>query len=81
MGQSRFKSLQQHFDSMGLVQRVHGNTKRLPSNTSLQKCIDRVLAFIDDTANVHGLPLPGRMPNHRDSNVVLLPSDMSKSFV
>ena len=43
--------------------------------------MDRVLAFIDTTANVHGLPLPGRMPNHRDSDVILLPSDMSKSFV
>ena len=81
MGHSKFKSLQHHFDNMGLVQRVHGNTKRLPSNTSSQVCVDRVLAFIDTTANVHGLPLPGRMPNHRDSDIILLPSDMSKSFV
>ena len=81
IGHSRFKSLQHHFDSLGLVQRVHGNTKRLPCNTSPQECTDHVLAFIDTTANVHGLPLPGRMPNHRDSDVILLPSDMSKSFV
>ena len=30
---------------------------------------------------VHGLPLLGRMPNHRESDILLLPSDMSKSFV
>ena len=56
---------------MGLAGRVNGNTKRLPINTTSQECVDRVL----------GLPLPGRMPTHRDSDVLLLPSDMSKSFV
>ena len=81
IGQSRFKSLQHHYDQVGIIPRVHGNSKRLPSNTSSQEDVDCVLSFIDTTANVHGLPLPGRMPNHRDSDVLLLPSDMSKSFV
>ena len=54
IGHSRFKSLQHHF-SVGHFQRVHGNTKRLPSNVSSQECVDCVIAFIDTTANVHCL--------------------------
>ena len=81
IGHSRFKSLQHHFDEVGVIPRVHGNTKRLPSNTCSQEEVDCILTFIDTTASVHGLPLPGRMLNHRDSDVILLPSDMSKSFV
>ena len=80
IGHSRYKSLQHHFDLAGIFPRVHGNTKRFPSNTSSQEHVDRVLAFIDTTANVHGLPLPGRMPNHCDSDVILLPSDMFEEF-
>ena len=80
IGHSRYKSLHRHFDLAGIFPRVHGNTKRLPSNTSSQEHVDRVLAFIDTTANVHGLPLPGRMPNHRDSDVILLPSILPKGL-
>ena len=81
IGIARFKSLQHHFDTVGIILRVHGNYKCLPSNTSSQEKVDQVLAFIDTTASVHGLPLPGRMPNHRDSDIILLPSDMSKSYI
>ena len=77
----RFEALQKHFDSLGLVSRTHGNTKRLPKNTRPKQDTFRALGFIDNFSEIHGLPLPGRMPNHRDSDVVLLPSDMSKSYV
>ena len=36
---------------------------------------------IDNISEIHGSPLPGRMPNHRNSDIVLLPSDFSKHFV
>ncbi len=77
----RFESLQKHIDSVGLVPRVHGNVKRLPSNTRPREDMYRALGFIDNFSEIHGLPLPGRMPNHRDSDLVILPSDMSKSYV
>ena len=77
----RFESLQKHIDSVGLLPRVHGNVKRLPSNTRPPEDTFRALGFIDNFSEVHGLPLPGRMPNHRDSDLVILPSDMSKSYV
>lgn len=77
----RFEALQRHFDSLGLLSRVHGNVKRLPPNTRPPEDTFRALGFIDNFSEIHGLPLPGRMPNHRDSDLVLLPSDMSKSYV
>ncbi|SMN01906.1 hypothetical protein SPONL_198 [uncultured Candidatus Thioglobus sp.] len=77
----RFEALQKHLDSDGLLPRVHGNVKRLPFNTRPPEDTFRTLGFIDNFSEIHGLPLPGRMPNHRDSDVVILPSDMSKSYV
>ena len=37
--------------------------------------------FINNCSEIHGLPLSGRMPDHQDSNVVLLPSELSRSYV
>ena len=38
---SRFKSLQHHYDQVGIIPRIHGNTKRLPSNTSSQEGVQQ----------------------------------------
>jgi hypothetical protein len=77
----RFEALQKHFDTHGLLPRVHGNMKRLPPNTRPPEDTIRALGFIDNFSEIHGIPLPGRMPNHQDSDLVLLPSDKSKSYV
>ena len=42
--------------------------------------IKAIEIFIANFAEVHALPLPGRMPNHKDK-ALLLPSDISKSEV
>lgn len=42
--------------------------------------VERLTAFIKNYARAHGLPLPGRVPRHRDK-VVVLPSDQTKMFV
>ena len=77
----RFEALQKHFDIHGLLPRVHGNMKRLPPNTRPPEDTFRALGFIDNFSEIHGLTLPGRMPNHRNSDFVVLPSGMSKSYV
>ena len=41
--------------------------------------VQDIVAFIERLAEIHALPLPGRMPNHKDK--ALLPSDISKSEV
>ena len=40
-----------------------------------------VLDFITNHAENHALPLPGRLPSHRDLQVMLLQTDTTKSKV
>ena len=75
----RFKNLCRHFDSSGLVPRTHGNTKRVPHNALPLETTQRVLDFICNYAETHALPLPGRLPSHRDFQVMLIPTDTTKS--
>ena len=42
--------------------------------------IIHVMTFIKNYARAHGLPLPGRVPGHRDK-VMVLPSDITKTVV
>lgn len=77
----RFKNLCHHFDLNGLVPRTHGNAKRVPHNAFPLEVTKRVLDFIVNYAETHALPLPGRLPSHRDFQVMLLPTDTTKSKV
>ena len=77
----RFENLLSHYVKHGVELRVHGNSKRLPANTTSREDVHQAITFIDNIAEVHGVPLPGRLPNHRNSDITLLPSDMSKRYV
>ena len=39
------------------------------------------MTFIQNFADCHAMPLPGRMPNMKDYSVMMLPSDMTKSGI
>ena len=54
--------------------------KRLPPNSFSHETISMVTTFINNYGRAHGLPLPGRVPGHRDK-VILLPSDITKAHV
>ena len=56
------------------MERAHRNLHRVPHN---RLPFDEVQAFIKTFAEVHALPLPGRMPNHKEK-ALLLPSAISK---
>jgi hypothetical protein len=43
--------------------------------------IMRVVDFIKRYADIHAVPLPGRLPKHNDYRVMKLPSDVSKATV
>ena len=45
---------------------------RLPHNKWPQEDMFLALGFIDNFSEIHGVPLPGRIPNYQDSNVVSL---------
>ncbi len=80
VGHKRFEHLHKHFVEVGLTTRTHGNQKRLPKNAFGMEETSRLVTFVKNYARAHAMPMPGRMPNHRDK-VMVLPSDVSKNFV
>jgi hypothetical protein len=80
VGHKRLEHLIRHFDGVGVDTRQHGNSKRLPKNTTPYEEVNRLTLFITNYARAHGLPLPGRVPGHRDKTMVL-PSDVTKALV
>ena len=81
IGSRRLKNRISHYDEKGLSLRVHKNTKKRPHNRTESGDIERIKGFIEQFADNHAMPLPGRLPTHKDYRVMLLPSDMSKSAV
>ena len=81
IGSRRLKNLVSHYDENGLSVRLHGNARKRPHNQTEREEVEKIKAFIEQFANNHAMPLPGRLPTHKDYRVILLPSDMSKSAV
>ena len=55
----------------------HGNKGHVPPNTFNFDDVNRLTTFM---VNYNGMPIPGRVPGHRDKVMVLL-SDITKSHV
>jgi hypothetical protein len=70
-----------HYQSNGVCVRLHGNVKRSPWNAASLADKERAVQFINNYAEVHAIPLPGRMPKFYDYNVMLLPTSISKASV
>ena len=81
IGSRRLKNLISHYDENGLSIRMHGNAKKRRHNQTETEEVEKIKGFIEQFADNHAMPLPGRMPTHKDYRVMLLPSDMSKSAV
>ena len=81
IGKKRFRNLVKHFQKNGIAPRIHGNTRRRPWNASSLHNKEQAVALIKNFAEIHGLPLPGRMPKFHDYNIMLLPTDASKASV
>lgn len=81
IGVNTLKRIGTHLDTYGLSNRTHGNKGKSPYNAMTVNEINNVVIFLHSYANKNGLPLPGRMPNYRDSKVMLLPSDKSKADI
>ena len=78
---STLKRIGTHLDSHGISARKHGNVGKSPKHVLTISDINSIISFLNSYANKNGLPLPGRMPNYRNSKVVLLPSDKSKADI
>ena len=81
IGSQRLKNLISHYDENGLSVQLHGNARKCPHNQTEREEVEKIKAFIEQFADNHAMPLPGRLPTHKDYRVMLLPSDMSKSAV
>ena len=82
IGPKRYKNLVKHFEQNGLVVRVHGNVKRLPTNTLSMERTKSVVQFVSHMATIHAQPLLMRLPGQfSDEKALLLPSHMSKRSV
>lgn len=68
------------YEDTGLTTRVHGNAKRLPANAFTHESVTKAVTFVKNYARAHAMPLPGRLPGHRDK-VMVLPSDVTKTVV
>ena len=77
----RLRAVQASCRRDGLRARVHGNTKRLPPNALLFVDIQRVISFITNIAEVHGILLPGRIPGYSRSDLQLLPTSTTRWHV
>ena len=73
--------LQHHYDTYGVSPRIHGNTKRSPKHGASYEETTNAVTFIKNFATIHAMPLPGWQRGNIDKKYLLLPSDMSKTFV
>ena len=81
VGKSTFKALRRSCKEDGLVPRVHGNARRLPSNSLTYESIKHVVSFLENYAEDHAILLPGRIPGYKRSDLQLLPCSTTKRSV
>ena len=80
LGPSQFKDICDHVDANRdtIRPRVHGNSARLPSNTTEFEEIQAVKEFILNIGRVRGMPLPGRLPGLRETEGYFLSTKEKK---
>jgi len=79
VGDTRLKRLQKLASQGEFSPHLHGNTHHAPSNLLPQPDVDRLIKFVENVVEIHGLPMPGGMrAGHRET---LLPSDFSYASV
>ena len=78
---SRFRSLKEHYGNHGITPRMHGNTKKRPSNALPYTVVADITAFISNYVEENAIELPGRIPGYKDDDIKLLTSSESKANV
>src|SRR5881628_275086 len=85
IGRTYFENIRNHLINNGLLPRIHGNIKRMPqwkTKMVIDKSVAEVVKnFLENYAEVHGLPSPGRSINRITQSIVFLPAEMSYKSV
>jgi len=85
IGRTYFENIRNHLIKNGLLLKIHGNIKRM-SQWKTKMMIDKDVAeivknFLENYAEVHGLPNPSRNINRITQSIVLLSAKMSYKSV
>ncbi|KAG9298968.1 hypothetical protein G9A89_020281 [Geosiphon pyriformis] len=85
IGRTHFENVRNHLATNGIISRVHGNVKKVP-RWKTKITIDITIAtavknFLENYAEIHGLPSPGRNVNRITQSLTLLPAETSYKSV
>ncbi|KAG9301470.1 hypothetical protein G9A89_006567 [Geosiphon pyriformis] len=85
IGRTYLENVRNHLATNGIIPRVHGNIKRV-LRWKTKITIDITVAisvknFLENYAEIHGLPSPGRNVNRITQLLTLLPAEMSYKSV
>lgn len=81
LSNKRYMNLCKHLDSNGVTPRVHKSAHRQPVNAFTVDETHEAVLFIRNFAEIHAMPLPGRMPRMKDFSVMMLPSNLTKAEI
>ena len=85
IGRTHLENVRNHLATNGIISRVHGNVKKVP-RWKTKITIDITIAtavknFLENYAEIHGLPSPGRNVNRITQSLTLLPAETSYKSV
>ncbi|KAG9291285.1 hypothetical protein G9A89_021787 [Geosiphon pyriformis] len=85
ISRTHFENVRNHLATNGIIPRVHGNVKKVP-RWKTKITIDITVAtsvknFLENYAEIHGLPSPGRNVNRITQSLTLLPAETSYKSV
>ena len=77
----RLGNLIKQYRRHGVIPRQHGNKNRLPKHSLSFQEMEKVVSFVTNYAEEHGILLPGRIPGYKRDDLKLLPSACTKASV
>src|SRR5688572_26057090 len=85
IGKTYFENIRNHLINNDLLPKIHGNIKRMPqwkTKMVIDKNVTEVIKnFLENYAEVYGLPSPGRNINRITQSITFLPAEMTYKSV
>ena len=81
IGKRRFDAVRLAYLTLGLHERIHGNSKRLPHHGFTTAELQLVVLFLKNYSEENPILLPGRVPGYKRTDLQLLPTNTTKKQV
>lgn len=78
IGIKRYRLLKQQYGTSGIEPHMHGNAGKPAKHRLLHADCEQILLFLKHYSEQFGLVLPGRVPGFKATDLVLLPSSLTK---